>query len=116
MSWLNGWTSPKETPKEDHAKVRVAFERESQRKNPTPAAPKSRPQDAKVARTESVQGDEVDEVLNDLELIVGELKGQATSMGNELDYHNHLLDRLNTRVENTHMRVRKDNDRIVRLT
>ena len=120
MSWINGWSSPKETPKAKPEALRAAFvseNRKNQPKKPTKAssAPAiSQPQGA--VQVTPPQTDEVEMALDDIEKVVAELKQQARQMGTEIDYHNHLLDRINTRVENTNVRVRKDNDMIVRLT
>lgn len=121
MSWINGWTTAKETPKAKPEELRAAFVAQSTSKkasSPPPAAPAAkivgRPQN--VTNTALTIREEQDAVLDDLQRIVAELHQQASGISHEVDYHNHVLDRLNTRVEDTTRRVRKDNDRIVRLT
>lgn len=117
MSWINGWTTPKETPKAKPEQLRAAFEAEQRKKSKSSAPPApavGRPQGAKTVL--ATPPDEVDLALDDLERTVGELKQQASQIGEELTYSTHLVERLNTRVDKTTARVRKDNDRIVRLT
>lgn len=121
MSWINGWTTAKQTPKAKPEELRAAFVTQSNPKKasspPTaPPAAKSVGRPQNVSKTVVTVQDEQDAALDDIQRIVAELQQQARTMGEEVDYHNHVLDRLNTRVENTTRRVRKDNDKIVRLT
>nr|CAB3266422.1 synaptosomal-associated protein 25 [Phallusia mammillata] len=65
--------------------------------------------------TNDAREDEMEENLNQVAGVIGNLKHMAIDMGNEIGAQNQQIDRINTKAESNNMRISQANERATKI-